>query len=476
MISAPSSASARFSPRLAAALLSIGLGFALGAFAAGDAYRMYVGGAAACFMILACWLVSPELTVLGYIAARPLVDAVVYQSVGALSLGQVWGAGLVVLCCGYICLVPAATSEGRGLARTPLVVLVCYAALTFTRSDIGNAIDTWMKLASWLLMVLVVGRIAETRRGQSRTVLSMYIFSVLLVFVVVYLASTNKYGTYYYSRVWGQPFNSLGQDPHGLAAMAVMVLPFVFFYVLAARYQIFSLIVAGLLGSCVVLSFVRSAYVGFLVIAVAFFAISMTSRRYGVRAIALSTIALAGLAAYLGRSIFLGRVGSVSEFLQGGSSANLATAGRLDFYRAILGYSDSGLSHLLIGGGAGTSVRVIGEATGMSLVAHNDALEMLATGGVVLLAVYCLLIAWMVWVPLSVCRDATQSKVVREFAGVATAAVFAYAAMSLVDGMVFYAPSSLAMGVLLGLMLGIGRAPRRTAMDELAHEEQLIPG
>lgn len=450
--------------------MSIGLGLLLGVSAAGDGYRIYVGGLAACFVILAAWLVSPELTVLGYVAARPLVDAIVNQSVGPLTLGQVWGAGLLVLCCGYICLVPAADGGARGLARTPLVVLVGYAALTFTRSGIGSAFDTWMKLASWLLLALVVGRIAGTRRGQSRSVQSMYVFSVLVVVVVAYFVATDKYGTFYYSRAWLQPFNSLGQDPHAMAAMAVMVLPFVFFYVLAGRHRAFSLIVAGAVGFCVVLSFVRSAYAGFLVVAGGFVAVSMTSRRYGARAVAWSTIALAALAAYVWRGIFIERVGSFSEFLQGGASANLATAGRLDFYRAILSYSGSSLSHLLVGGGAGTSVRVTAHATGMSVVAHNDALEMLATGGVLLLALYCLLVAWMIWVPLSVCRDGTQSKVVREFAAIATAAVLAYVAMSLVDGMVFYTPSSVAMGVLLGLMSGMRHTPGRTALDERAQE------
>ncbi len=440
----------------------------LGVSAAGDGYRIYVGGLAVCLLILAAWLVSPELTVLGYVAARPLVDGIVYQSVGALSLGQVWGAGLVALCFCYIGLVPAAASGGRGLARTPLVVLVGYAALTFTRAGFGSAFESWMKLASWLLLALVVGRIAGSRRGQSRSVHAMYVFSILLVVVVAYLASMNKYGAYYYSRAWLQPFNSLGQDPHGLAAMAVMTLPFVFFYVLAGRRQAFSLVVAGLLGACVVMSFVRSAYAGFFVVTSAFFAVSMTSRRYGARVVALSTIAFAGLAAYLWRGVFIERVDTFSEFLRGGASANLATAGRLGFYRAILDYSGSSLSHLLVGGGGGTSVRLDAQATGMSVVAHNDALEMLATGGVVLLALYCLLVAWMIWVPLSVWRDRTQSKAVREFAVVATAAVLAYVAMSLVNGMIFYAPSSLAMGVLLGLMSGMRRTPGRTAMDEWA--------
>ncbi len=55
------------------------------------------GALAAAIVLVAIILFDPGLGVLVYAALRPLIDIVVFLKVGGISVGQLWGAGLIAV-------------------------------------------------------------------------------------------------------------------------------------------------------------------------------------------------------------------------------------------------------------------------------------------------------------------------------------------------------------------------------------------
>ena len=465
-------AGGRHRTRVYSALAATLIGGATGAACAVPSLRALGLTLAASLLIVSLWVMSPQVTLLGYVALRPLIDAYVFYQVGGLTVGQLWGGGLLVLCLAYLVL-DAGAAGADGAARrpvpvTPVAAVLGYAVLTFTRPDLQLALVLWLRFASWVVLALACEQIARTVMGQVRIVKSMLVFSVLLMFVIAHFITQNKYGEAYYTRVHPslEAFQSIGQGPRGLSAMAVFVIPFVLLAVYAGRRQLVSLALAGLLGIELVLSYRRTAYISFAIVAVAYVALvfRLKSQRGRISALVLFGATIAAL--YVARGLAERRFTALLGLLQGGREATLGTGGRVDFWSAVVKYAFSGPLHAVVGGGADTSFQVIQAATGAVVWAHNDFLEMLASGGVVMLVLYVLLLVWMVRSTWAVARDGRHTAATRAFALLATAGVIAFIAFSFLSGAAFSA-STLPVGVLVGLVRGIAATPGHSVVDQL---------
>src|SRR5262245_52960517 len=65
------------------------------AVARGQGIVVIAGLASVLFALLFVW--NPAIALLVYVASRPAADGFVHLPVGPLSLGQLWGAGLLVV-------------------------------------------------------------------------------------------------------------------------------------------------------------------------------------------------------------------------------------------------------------------------------------------------------------------------------------------------------------------------------------------
>jgi len=418
------------------------------------------------------WSISPELALLSFIALRPLIELGVYRQVAGLTLGQVWGAAFLVVVVGFL------VTEGTGLgsttargARIPgvlIALLAAYGVAALSRGPFGLAALMWLRLAAWVLSLVAAETIGRTARGQRRLLYTMGLFAALLVLVVALLAETGRYGSAYYSRPFGQAYVSSGQGPHGLATDAVLALPMVLILIWEGRHRLGAALLAGSLCICVVLSFVRSAYAGLAVVLVVFIAVGVKAKNPWVRLSALGLTVAAACSVYLLWGTIQVRLGGLISAASGGPLDVQSTSGRLMFWQAILRYSLESPAHFLFGGGPATSYLVLVQRTGLSIWAHNDLLEMLATGGIALALVYVLVVVWMLASTLSLWRDRRQSIAVRDFGIIATAAVTSFAGMSLLNGVAF-SVSAIPLAVLLGLVRSMSRLPGQTALDVRRH-------
>ena len=96
--------------------------------------------------------------------------------------------------------------------------------------------------------------------------------------------------------------------------------------------------------------------------------------------------------------------------------------------------------------------------------AHNDFVELFATGGILLVALYVVVLAWMVHSIWRLWRDERQSERARSFALIAFGALCAFVTLSFINGIVFSVPSLL-MGALIGLVRGMAQPPGATFAD-----------
>ncbi len=456
------------------AALALALSVAVAVAGANSSTRSLAIVGALLLVMVALWTYSPQLTILGYLAMRPLADAVVYRQVGGLTVGQVWGAGLLILLLAYLFLGRADRLDRHvprpSIPVAPLAMIVGYALLAWTRPDLFQAVVVWLRLSSWLILILVIERIAATSRGQERVVQAMAVFAVMVVLVVAYLASIGAYGEAYYSLSYDQSFASTGQSPHGLGEQATQVLPFILLFVYAGRRDVTALILAAVLVMCVVLSYVRSTYVALAFVLVGYLWLSLRARSLRLRLTAAG-IALATLAVgYVQRDTILSRFETLSSTLGGarGLTAVEGTGGRNLFWSTTLDYWLASPAHFLFGGGVDASYQAIYAATGYYVWSHNDFLEMAATGGILLLLLYLALLVWLLHSTISLQRDRRQSHLARGFGFLATCSVIAFVAISFLNATALSSTGCLAFAVLIGLVRGMRATPGETVLDAFA--------
>jgi O-antigen ligase len=133
------------------------------------------------------------------------------------------------------------------------------------------------------------------------------------------------------------------------------------------------------------------------------------------------------------------------------------------FETAIMGTTFNSGRLLLIGGGALTTERITSAVVGNRVWAHNDFLEMLATGGAFLLLGYLALLMWLYWSFWLLARDPRQGRAARDVGIVGLLAVGAFTVVSMFNGVV--TSPAVAFAVLLGLARGMTTTPGATFLD-----------
>ena len=437
---------------LVAAALGVGLAF--------DETRVWVLVGLGVTALVIAVITQPALTVLAYAASRPLADLAVFVRVGPLTVGQWWGAGLIALMGAYWVLRPAGSRPPTRASFAPLLFALLYALLTVWRPDAVFAVSNVVKLVSWLLLIPTVEDIATNAQGQRWVLFAGGAASVVLLGVVAFSVATDRYGAAYYAGT----LLDVGQGPHGLASIAVMDLSFVLLLGVLRPGRWLPLVLTALLGVAVALSFVRTTFLAYCVVLAVFLVWSLRGR--GMRSVLTATAAVAALGTtiYVLQDQVVGRLSDLRFIGSGGGSQVWAGGGRVGIWLAVLAGSTDSAAHLVYGLGAGSSFALVYTAMGASVWAHNDFLEFLVTGGVLLLGGYLVLVAWM-W--RSMGAFPKEDSASRGVSWIGHAAVLAFVFMAFFNGIAFY-QASVMMGMLVGLYRGFAATEGPAAFSEVA--------
>lgn len=417
--------------------------------------------AAVCIIVATVFVDAPEMTLLGFLVVRPIVDAFVYTSVGGFTLGEVWGIGLVAVTLAYL----VAQRQVR-MPVAPIALILAYASLTFVRPVLSDALSNGLKLASWLLLAVAISRIAATRKGQQAILTAMFASAVIYVVVILVVMAQGRYGAAYY----GFSQSGSGYDtPHALSTLAVLLLPFLLAQIIAGRRVALSLLLVGLLCLSIIYSFVRTAYLAVVAVTGAYALAAVRTSSLRVRLSVLAIFAPGAVAVVILRDAIVSRlvdlpfVGSLlvetsaAPVLGGGS-------GRVALWRGLWALGTDSIGHIFLGRGAGASYGLASQTVGQSIWSHNDFLEFFITGGLVLLACYIAVLVWVLRSFVQLYRDSRQSPTVHAYSIVGLGAFLAYVFLSAANGIAMMT-GSVILGVLVGLVQGMSGTPEDTALD-----------
>ena len=416
-------------------------------------------------LLLALLISEPTTFVLLYVASRPLVDAAVHVQVGQLTLGTLWGGGLMIVLAAYWVLKGVREPVGSRGWGIPVAFLIAYAAFCFGRGDLVYWFSNWVKLASLAAVAFTIEHIAATREGQVRIVRAGTIMAVLQLGVIGLAVAQNQYGAAYYT--YGQ-YNSLFQGPHGLASMAVLLSTFAWFGAMRARSSRWPyVLLAALIGVAVALALVRTTFLAFALIALWFLWWSLRSRRAG--AVVAAVVSVAGVAAvvYSLQDMVVSRLSDLLLLSSSGAAELGVGSGRLGIWEAVWRSATSSASAVFFGQGADASFRATAAVfvQSGSMWSHNDYLEFFITGGVVLAGLYLCLVGWMFQSGRRLAKDSRQSPEVRDAGRLMAVVVVAFAVMALFNGIAFY-QATIAMGLVVGLARGMSLTPQGTFLDD----------
>ncbi len=415
---------------------------------------------AAALVYLALFVWQPAVALLTYIALRPLVDAFVFQELHGFTLGEVWGLGMVVSACLFLVLESSDRVQRMRLSGVPLAFLFFLAMLTATRPQLTAAIAGWTKVASWILVMLACERISRDHRGQRMCWWAGTAMGATLVLSVGIMIRQDRYGSAFYGNLG---LGVAGQLPHVLSIGAVLLLHFALAGALLVGRRALSLAIAAGLLAAIVLSYVRTALLGGLVILGAFVAVSAKSGGKA-RVAGLAMAAGTAMAAYVARDRITQRFTDLTLLSTSGQAQGAAGSGRLGIWRTDINAAFDSIQHAIIGRGAEAAEQIGMRVLGFHVGAQNDFLEFLLAGGLLLGICFLVLLAWMASSPLRMLRDGRQSSYARGFAALALGAVAAFALMSMLNGIAFY-QSSVALGLLVGLCRGMSATPGETFLD-----------
>ncbi len=411
-------------------------------------------------LYVAFFLAKPTLALLIYVASRPIVDAFVYQSVGPVSAGQLWGAGLILLVLTFLARTAVRQTEGFSFPA-PVLFLVAYSFFGLPHGDIGSAVQYELKMASWLLLAVALERVARTAEGQRLVLGAALVSAALVILAIAYAISQNRYGGAYYTTRNSVEEN---QQPSGFASFAVLSLPFVLACFIDGRKKIVALVLASALSGLVIVSYTRAAMLGLAVILIGIILIALRGRRPSIlfAGVAVAAVVVGTVVAFQAR--IAARFADLANLTSGANAAH-AGSGRISYWLAAWNEGIGSVHSLVIGHGAGASFAPIWRATGNWVWPHNDFIEFLYQGGLPLLAAYLMLVAWLFYCCWRLWRAPGQSERARDFGLLGLATVMAFVFMSFATGLVFSAQSSLMMGVLLGIVNGMRRTPGATWLD-----------
>jgi len=435
---------------------------------------MLAAAVATAFLVLLA--TRPAIAVLAYVGSRPLVDTYVHAAVGGRSAGEVWGAGLIVVCLAFLAL--TSTRGRRESFAVPGVFLGVFAALTVWRPQGTYVLSYGLKFAAWLLVVLVVERIARTGRGQRYAFATGFVSAVLGLLVIGVAILQNHYGNAYYATQFVDPtatFSDPGQQPVGLTEFAVMALPFVLFAGLVGIRRNLSSLVAAAIGVAVVASFVRTTQLGLAVVLLGFCALILRARHARGRVFLSFLPAAAGVlvAVYEVGTKLLLRFQDIGYLVSSGANKELAGSGRVFLWSKLIHSGLHSVGATLFGQGAGKSIALtINDGLNKSGVggvwAHSDLVESFVTGGLVLVAAYVLLLLWMARPTWDLARDRRQSDAARMLGLLGLIALVSFNVMSLASGIAFSSVGTVPTAILLGLIRGVRTTPRASFVDRPA--------
>lgn len=439
-------------------------GLLVGTLAASQSTRSLALLCGAAFVYVALFVWQPAVALLTYIALRPLVDAFVYQELRGFTLGEIWGFGMVVSACLFLLLESRDRVQRLALAAVPVAFLFALAMLTVTRPELTAAVADWTKVASWILVMLVCERISRDPRGQWMCWWAGTVMGATLVVSVGIMILQGRYGSVFY-RYLGVS----GQLPHVLSTGAVLLLPIALAGALLVGRRGLSLAVTVGLLAAIVLSYVRTALLGAVVVLVALLAVSAKSGgKVRVAGLALAVVAV--LTAFVQRDQIAQRFTDLTLLSASGTAQGAAGSGRLAIWRTDINAAFDGVQHTIIGRGAQAAERIGQQALGFHVGAQNDFLEFLLAGGLLLGICFLVLLAWMVLGPVRILTDEKQSSPAKSFATLGLGAVAAFILMSMLNGIAFYQPS-VAVGLVVGLCRGMSATPGGTFLDASAHHE-----
>jgi hypothetical protein len=399
-------------------------------------------------------LSNPAVALLGYVATRPVVDAFVLTPVGPVTLGQAWGAGLLLVL--IVFLVGTKSRRGASARAIPLPIaafLGLYVVLAL-RGEPSMVYELGLKLAMWLLLIVAVERIARTSAGQALCFRAGYALSLGTAVLIGILIATNRYGAEFYSTF----DQDTGQGPQGLAFLALFAIPFPLIALVLRLRTRLSLALVVALTIEITLSYVRTSLIALAVVCLVYVFVAVRRRRYT----ALALTGAFAVTAYVVQGQIAARFSDLTLLFSGDASE--AGSRRIEIWSAVWHAATGSMATFFVGGGAGASNDLAKKASDHHVDAHNDVLEFLATGGVVLAAAYIALVLWAgvsVW---RLHRDPAQSSRARAVAAVAFGVIGAFVVTSSFAVISYYA-ALVGFAILLGLVRGMASTPGRTWVD-----------
>jgi len=398
---------------------------------------------------------SPAVALLAYVATRPAVDGFVLVDAGPVTVGQIWGAGLILLLTVFLVGLQSKSPAGRSVPL-PILALVALYAVLAARGDTDIALQFGLKLAMWLVLIVAVERISQTRSGQVMCFRAGYALAAGSAVLIGVLAAFNKFGGAYYES-FGQA-QGTEQSPQALAFLALFSLSFPLIALLQRWWPFLSLALVVALSIEITISYVRTALLALVALVIVYLFVAI---RRG-RLTALGLAGSFGVTAYVVQDRLAERFSDLQLLGSGQSSG--AGSNRVAIWTAVWDTTTSSVQTLAAGGGAGSSHAASEKAIGHFVDAHNDLLEFFATGGTLLLFAYVAFIVWVIRSVWHVYRDPAQSSRARAVAALSFGVIAAFLAASLSGSISFYA-AALAFAVLIGLIRGMARTPGRTCFD-----------
>jgi len=429
-----------------------------GVFTAVHEMQLYVLGLGLLVLAMVLSWETP-LTALILIAARPVVDLFVHVSVGGVSLGVVWGALWVASTLGVgtrLLLVRELPRSFRQVVVSGLLLVLGVLLFGVRGGHLGDSVEASLKVGAIVGGSVAGFALMSDDRTRSLTLGATYWLLTLITAVVLVVSLRDAYGMAYYA---GAGQSAISQGPHGLSAMLVFGIPLVLIarQVRPPRTGLWWVLVGA---ACVatVGSLVRSTVIALAIVLLVW---TYTERlRGGLSGTLGSWLLLIGggiAGVLLVGDVFGGRLAEISDALTLSKSSTGALAqlgsGRLGIWLATIWGIGSSPESLLFGAGTGAATSYVRAGYGLSVYAHNDVLEMWATGGLALASLYMLFVTRLA----ASIRRLRHTELVggQSIWHIAIGSLVAWLVIGMLNGVMFYQASAL-FGFGIGISSAIG--------------------
>lgn len=407
----------------------------------------------------ALFLRHPAIALLGYVATRPAVEGFVLVQAGSVTVGQLWGAGLLVVLAVFL-FGPLRT---RGGIPLPIAALVGLYALMAVRGGTSLAIELSSKLALWLLLIVAVERISRTRSGQWVCFRAGYALAAGTALLIGVLIALDKYGDSYYRASGAGLEQGTEQGPIPLSFLALFSISFPLIALLMRWRPQLSLALVLVLTVEITISYVRAALVALILLMLVYIFVAVRRRRFTAFVLACAF----GVTGLVVQERLATRFSDLS-LLTSGDTAE-AGSGRIEIWTSNWEATSSSPQTILAGAGAGASNAVSDKAIGFYVDAHNVALEFFATGGLLLVAAYVVFVWWAIKSVWTLHRDRAQSSRAHAVGAMGYGVIAAFLVTGSLVTISFYA-ALVAFALFVGLIRGMASTPGATCFDPVASD------